>query len=98
MPKVAPLFEALSQAAGADPECARLRDDLAERRAANMRQFAADLRSTGELREDLSDDPIGDILWTTTAAEYYRLVASRGWTADAYGELLRDMWTRLLLA
>lgn len=97
MPTVAPLFEALREAASTDPECARLRHELAERRAANMALFAEDLRATGQLRDDLTDDQIADIVWTTNAPEYYRLVTSRGWTAQAYGTLLQDMWTRLLL-
>ena len=98
MPTAAPLFEALREAAGTDPECARLRDQLAERRAANMALFAQNLRATGQLRHDLSDDQVADIVWTTNAPEYYRLVASRSWTPQAYGTLLQDMWTRLLLA
>ena len=47
MPTVVPLLEALAQAAVADPECARVRDAIAERRADNMLLFAADLRATG---------------------------------------------------
>ena len=98
MPTAAPLFEALREAAGTDPECARLRDQLAERRAANMALFAQNLRATGQLRHDLSDDQVADIVWTTNAPEYYLLVASRGWTPQGYGALLQDMWTRVLLA
>ncbi|MBV9513189.1 MAG: hypothetical protein JO280_03955 [Mycobacteriaceae bacterium] len=97
MPAVAPLFDALREAVGTDPECSRLRDELAERRAANMAVFAPNLRGTGQLCDDLSDDQIADIIWTTNAPEYYRLVASRGWTPQAYGTLLQDIWTRLLL-
>jgi AcrR family transcriptional regulator len=98
MPTAAPLFEALREAAATDPECARMRDELAERRAANMALFAANLRATGQLRDDLSDEQVADVVWTTNAPEYYRLVASRGWTPETYGKLLQDMWTRLLLA
>ena len=43
---------------------------LADRRAANMRLFAADLRSTGELRDDLADNEVADLVWSTNAAEF----------------------------
>jgi AcrR family transcriptional regulator len=47
MPKVAPLFDALAQAALTDLECAELRDSISARRAANMHHMVSDLRSTG---------------------------------------------------
>lgn len=72
--------------------------ELADRRAGNLRLFAADLRATGELRTDLTDDEVAEIVWSMTAAEYYLLlVRRRGWTPQRFGEHLRDAWTRLLL-
>ena len=62
-----------------------------------MRRFAAELRSTGELRADLSDDEVADIVWSTNAPEYYLLLDERGWTPEAYERLLVDVWTRTLL-
>ncbi len=97
MPKVAPLFDALAQAALTDPECAALRDSIAERRAANMRQMAADLLATGELRSDLANADVADLLWTTNAPEYYALAVARGWPPAAYAHRLADLWTRLFL-
>lgn len=97
MPMVAPLFEALAQAALTEPECAALRDSIAQRRASNMRRLARDLRSTGELRDDLTDGEVADLLWTTNAPEYYALAVARGWTPATYAERLADLWTRLLL-
>jgi hypothetical protein len=35
-----------------------------------MREFAADLRSTGELRTDLTDREVADIIWTMNGPEY----------------------------
>ena len=64
-----------------------------------MRRLAADLRATGELRDDLSDDEVADIVWSMNAAEYRALlVDQRGWTAERFGIWLADAWTRLLLA
>ena len=98
MPRVAPLFDALAQAALSDPECAALRESLGARRRANMLKLTTDLRSTGQLRTDLTDDEVADLLWTTNAPEYYALTVARGWTPETYGERLADLWTRLLLA
>lgn len=42
---------------------------IATRCATNMGAFAADLRSTAELREDRSDDQVADIIWRMNAAE-----------------------------
>ncbi len=98
MPEVAPLFAALTQAALTDPECARVAQEVASRRAGNMRLFAADLRATGQLRDDLSDDDVADLVWTTNAPEFFNLVAARGRTPAQYADLLADLWTRTLLA
>jgi AcrR family transcriptional regulator len=96
--RMAPVHRALAEAAVSDPDCAALRVEIGARRAANMRLFAADLRATGELRPDLSDDEVADIVWSMNAAEYRALlVGERGWTAERFGTWLADAWTRLLL-
>ena len=64
-----------------------------------MRRLAADLRATGELRPDLDDDTVADIVWSTNAVEYWLLlVGERGWTTERFVAHLTDMWTRTLLA
>jgi len=96
--RMAPVFLALRDAASTDTDCAVLWTEIARRRAANMRAFAADLRSTGELREDLTDAQVADIVWSMNAAEYWDLlVQQRGWTPDEFADWLTDAWTRLLL-
>jgi AcrR family transcriptional regulator len=96
--RMAPVFLALRDAAATDADCASLWSEIAKRRATNMRAFAADLRSTGELREDLTDDQVADVIWSMNAAEYWDLlVRERGWTPDQFREWLTDAWTRLLL-
>jgi AcrR family transcriptional regulator len=96
--RMAPVFLALRDAAAADPDCARLWREITTRRATNMRAFAADLRATGELRKDLTDDQVADIIWSMNAAEYWDLlVRERGWTPDQFRDWLTDAWTRLLL-
>jgi AcrR family transcriptional regulator len=96
--RMAPIHRALVEASVSDAECAALRAEISVRRARNMRLFAADLRATGELRPDLSDDEVADIVWSMNAAEYRALlVGERGWTAERFGTWLADAWTRLLL-
>ncbi len=98
MPRVAPLFDSLAQAALTEPDCAALRDSISARRAVNMLTLATDLRATGDLRDDLTDDEVADLLWTTNAPEYYDLAVARGWSPATYALRLGDLWIRALLA
>ena len=98
IPQIAPLVQALVRAGEDDPACRAAATRLEERRAANMRLLAAELRATGELRDDLDDDTVADLIWSTNAVEYYLLLERRGWTAEDYGRLLTELWSRTLLA
>src|SRR6478609_1325116 len=49
-PRLAPVYLALRDAAATDPDSAATWREISDRRARNMRAFAADLRATGELR------------------------------------------------
>jgi AcrR family transcriptional regulator len=98
LPTVAPLQEALREAGRSDPECARAWSGLVTRRAHNMLLLARDLRQTGQLRGDLDDQQVADIIWATNSAEYFLLLAQRGWTPQHFGTHLIDLWTRTLLA
>ena len=97
MPRTAPLMDALRRAGHGDPGCAKAWARLSERRASNMVLFAADLRSTGDLREDLLDRDVADIVWSTNGPEYWLQLRSRDWSPKRYAELLDDLWCRLLL-
>lgn len=94
-----PVLLALRDAATRDAGCAALLMEITDRRAANMLLFAADLRATGELRPDLSDQEVADVVWSMNSAEYVALlVHRRGWTPQRYGAFLSDAWKRILLA
>jgi len=95
--RLAATFVALRNAAANDPECAALWAEISQRRAGNMLRFAADLRSTGDIRPDLTDQDVADIIWTMNAAEYFDLLHQRGWTSERIRTWLCDAWTRLLL-
>ena len=95
LPRTVPLAEALHVAGQTDEACRAVAEALDERRAANMRLFAADLRATGELRDDLTAGEVADLVWTMNSPQYFRLVTSRG---RDYAGTVADVWTRTLLA
>jgi AcrR family transcriptional regulator len=95
-PRLAPVLAIMQQAAPDEPELARTWHQIAERRAANMRLFVADLAAAHPLRMD--SDQAADIVWATNAPELYQLlVERRGWTPQRYEQFLADTWRRLLL-
>jgi AcrR family transcriptional regulator len=95
-PRLALVHSIITQAAPAEPELATLWYEIAERRAANMRRFIADLATVTPLRLHASE--AADIVWATNAAEMYQLlVGQRGWSPQRYQRFLTDTWTRLLL-
>jgi AcrR family transcriptional regulator len=96
-PRLAAVLAIIQQAAPAEPELAAIWAEIADRRAANMRRFVADLASVAPLRLDA--DQAADIVWATNATELYQLlVGQRGWNPQRYEEFLADTWQRLLLA
>jgi len=98
LPRTAPIFVAIREAGVKDSQCADLYAEITGRRAANMRLFVAELRATGQMREDLSDSDAADIVWSMNAAEYYMLLVNeRGWTPARFGTHLADTWRRVLL-
>jgi AcrR family transcriptional regulator len=96
-PRLALVLGIIQQAAPTEPELTRLWTEIAERRAANMRRFVADLATVAPLR--LDPDQAADIVWATNATEMYQLlVGRRGWSPQRYERFLADTWRRMLLA
>lgn len=97
--RMAPLFAVLRDAAQSDDDLRQLWTDISQRRAANMRLFAAELAAASGLRAGLSIEQAADIIWSMNAPDYYLLlVDQRGWTPDQFESFLIDAWTRLLLS
>jgi AcrR family transcriptional regulator len=89
--RMAPLFLALRDASSTEPEAQAVWSDISERRAANMRRFAADLLATGQLRDGLGIDEIADVIWATNSAEFYALLTvERGWLPERFQAWLVD--------
>ncbi len=97
--RLAPLHLVLRGAAATAPELAGIRDEISERRAANMRLFAQDLAATGQLRPGLDPDEVADVVWSMNSAEYFTLlVRERGWDPARFATWLAGAWCRLFLA
>ena len=97
LPRTVPLNLALREAGASEPGCRELRAAISRRRRANMRLFAADLRQTGRLRPDLTDEQAADLVWSMNSPEYFQLLTDAGCTPAEYADLVADTWTRTLL-
>jgi AcrR family transcriptional regulator len=96
--RLAPLFMALRDAANTEPEAHAVWQEISDRRAANMRKFALDLRRAGGLREGTGIAEAADVLWATNSSELYvMLTDERGWSPARYERWLAATWQRLLL-
>ena len=96
--RLAPVFRVLEAASLVEPDLKALWEEIAGRRAANMRLFAENLASTGALRKDLSVNEAADIIWSMNSPEFYLLlVEQRRWSPQEYATWLADAWKRLLL-
>ena len=97
LPATVPLQEALEVAGRTDPACRRVHEELSDRRRANMRLLAEELRATGELRDDLPDETVADLLWTMNSPAVFRsLTRDRG--PERYADVVADVWVRTFLA
>ena len=97
-PRLAPLVRVLQGAAPLDPELKQLWQNVAQRRADNMRLFVQDLAATGRLRSGLSESKAADLVWSMNSPEFYSLlVEQRHWSVEECAEWLLDAWIRLLL-
>ena len=97
-PRLAPIFAVLQAAAPQDADLDLLWNEIADRRAANMRLLAEDLAGTGRLRRGLSLETATDTIWSMNSPEFFLLlVDQRGWSLDDFECWLADAWIRLLL-
>src|SRR3984893_16913202 len=88
-PRLAPLGAVVRDAAAADEELARLWQEISDRRAANMRRFAAELASTGRLRVGIEE--AADVIWATNSPEFFLLmVRDRGWQPERFQQWLGE--------
>lgn len=90
--RVAPLFRALTVAAGLDPEAGRLAHESANQRLLDARRIVKRLADLGALRPGLARSDAVDIAWLATdPALFDRLVHTRGWPVARFERWLADM-------
>jgi AcrR family transcriptional regulator len=70
-----------------DQTLAALWQRLLAERLTGMTMLGRHLIESGQLREGIELDEVGDVLWTYTAVELYELlVVERGWPLDRYAD------------
>jgi AcrR family transcriptional regulator len=97
--RIRPLDDVLRGAAAVDPAAAELRTQVQTgQRLPAMRQVARWVRARGRLRDGLSVDDAGSVIWTLTSPEVHRMLRDDcGWSADQYEQWLRETLTDSLL-
>jgi AcrR family transcriptional regulator len=97
-PRVAPILLLVRAAAAADPEMADLQSHLNSQRLDRMTHNARNLAAFGHLREGLTVELAGEIMWTYSSPELYELlVLTRGWPLERYGAFIADAMIAALI-
>ncbi|MEP7054844.1 MAG: helix-turn-helix domain-containing protein [Actinomycetota bacterium] len=97
--RVRPLNDLMRSAAAVEPEIAALHDDLhlRQRRHA-MHMVATWLTENGPLRNEMTVETAGSILWTLASPDVHRmLTVQNSWTSQQYQDWLRETLTATLL-
>jgi AcrR family transcriptional regulator len=91
-------LDLLRGAGAVSPDLAELDREHERRRLDAQAPTVAMLARSGHLRADLDAATAGDIVWTMTGREIYRmLVSDRGWTSDRYEAWLGETLISALL-
>lgn len=97
--RVQPLNDLLRGAAAVEPEIAGLRADLHERqRRTGMNMVAAWIAANGTLRDGMSAEDAGAIIWTLASPEVHRaLTVDCGWSSERFRDWLGYMLSAAVL-
>ncbi|TMB90518.1 MAG: TetR/AcrR family transcriptional regulator [Chloroflexi bacterium] len=96
--RAGPLYRVLLEAASADPEVADVWNQLEAQRLTGMRRIAEQLNRLGGIRQELSVEQAGDVLWAVNSlAVYNLLVLQRAWSPERYRDWIASTNTRALL-
>jgi AcrR family transcriptional regulator len=96
-PRVAPILLLVRDAA-VDPDMARLKTQLDARRLARMTSNAGRLAEAGHLRDDVTVEYAGDVMWSYSSPELFELlVMERQWPVERYGRFIADAMIAALL-
>jgi AcrR family transcriptional regulator len=97
-PRVAPVLLLVRAAAAVDPEMADLQSEMSAQRLERMTHNARNLAAANHLRDDVTVELAGEIMWTYSSPELYELlVLTRGWPPERYGSFVADAMIAALL-
>ena len=89
--RAADLLHAGDVAALDEPEIAAMAKGGAEGRLLDMRRTVVELAAKGFLRDGVTAEQAGDIVWALSSPSLYRsFIHDRGWTPDRYERWLDD--------
>jgi hypothetical protein len=98
LPRTAPVFRVIREAAAADPEVASLERARSAQRLANYRKAATLLAARGALRDGLTIDAAAATIFAVGHSETHRaLVLDGDWDDDAWVEWVRTTLEAALL-
>ena len=84
-------------AAASDPRLGELLDELDVSRLRRMQDNALALQAIGGVRDGVTVEEAGDVLFTVSSPEMYELlVTRRGWSLERYSRYVRDTITHAL--
>jgi AcrR family transcriptional regulator len=97
-PRIAPIMLLVRSAATADPEMAGLLAEIDAARLSRMTSNARNLGAAGHLRDDITVEEAGEVMWTYSSPELYELlVVTRGWLPERYGAFIAEAMIAALL-
>lgn len=96
-PRAGAILALVRAAAEADPEAARLLEEIEHGRAERMLHNALVLGEAGHLRPELSIEQARDLLLLFTDDHYHRLVSRAGWSVDDYVATMTRLMSAALL-
>ena len=93
-----PILLLIRSAAATDHEMAGLRAEMDTSRLSRMTSNARNLAEAGHLRDDITVQDAGEVLWTYSSPELYELlVLNRGWPTERYATFIADAMIAALL-
>lgn len=96
--RVAAIHHVIESAAGLDDDLRALSAEGWAQRRFGMGKLAERLDALGSLRDDLTVETAGDLLWNYNDPQtYYKLVIQRGWPVEQFVEWLRRTLTEQLI-
>jgi AcrR family transcriptional regulator len=96
--RLAPIYEVFRAVAGVDAEVRAEWGEIQRERLGGARGFVRLLRAKGQLREGLTDETAGDLVWVLIDASlYHRLVVERSWSVRRFETWLARTMQRELL-